>query len=98
MDEQLWAAFQSVYEPGSRTAFHPDERPDLVDALRAVAAFGSDMAEEELVRRDQFSSRTLDVLDDLRGRIASGDHVTGLLAPDPESVDSGTQDHMNGGE
>jgi hypothetical protein len=80
-DAQLWAAYQSVYEPGSRYEYDPDEQPDI-ESRRALAAFGVDLAAEYLVLKDQFSERTLRLLDELRASIAAGQYVTDLTAPE----------------
>ena len=77
--EQLWTAFQSVYEEGSRTAFDPFAHPDVVEALHEVAAFGVAMALEELVRRDAFSERTVRILDELETRVAACEFETDLI-------------------
>ena len=53
-------------------------------AIRAAEVRGVIFAQEELVRRDVFSDRTLRVLDELARRVSSGSFVSDIY---PNSTD-----------
>jgi hypothetical protein len=80
------------HEHHTRSAALPLELlQDPAGFIQAAEARGVMYAQEELVRRDQFTARTLTVLDELEPRVAVGDFVSDLY-PVPTSHSSGPGD------